>query len=70
MIDDDDADFFLLFSMGTPGWIGVLLLAIAIAVIVAASQNKSDCRKQHCDSGKPKVVENECVCVQPAGAAQ
>lgn len=66
MIDNEDADFVLLWGIATPGWLGLIVVAIAFVLFVIAASNSEDCAERKCERGKPKVVENECVCVEAA----
>lgn len=66
MIDDSDADFSLLISSGTPGWIGLVLLVLAIVVRLVACSNDDECGKKHCPHGHPTLTAHECLCVEAA----
>jgi hypothetical protein len=64
MIDDSDGDFFGLMSMGTGGWLGVLLAIAAIVLWVIAACNEVDCEAKSCPGGaKAKLLDHACVCV-------
>jgi hypothetical protein len=64
MIDDSDVDFAELAWIATPtGCLGSLVfIAIIIALVCVAAQNKDECATKHCDVGKPTLAHHECVC--------
>lgn len=62
MIDDSDGDFAALASIGTPGWLGLLIFLVAIGLWFVACQNKDECAQKHCDTGKPVLAHHQCVC--------
>lgn len=67
MIDDDDADFAWLASLGTTGWVAVLLVVVAIVLAIVAASNREACEARHCPDGqKPRLLNGECLCVMEA----
>jgi hypothetical protein len=64
VIDDSDADFALLASMGSTGWVGFLLLVLAIVLYVVAADNAAECAERSCRVGVAKLIDHECVCVE------
>lgn len=62
MIDDSDADFALLAGGNMGGWIGAIVLLLAVALYFIACQNKDECAQKHCDAGKPVLAHHQCVC--------
>jgi hypothetical protein len=72
MIDDDDVFAALVFlPSGGRGPLGLLVglasLAIIIGLMIAASSNNDECGRMSCPEGqKPRLMKNECLCVQPA----
>ena len=66
MIDNDDASWFGLASMSTGGWLGLVFFIIFIVFKIQACNNIEKCSTMKCDIGTPKLVKNECLCVQRA----
>lgn len=67
MIDYDDASDFALMSWIFDHWFGLVLGIAAIVIFVIAAMNDSDCSKKTCpNDAKPKLMENQCLCVVEA----
>ncbi len=65
-VDSSDVNFVLLaFNPTTPLGVGLWLIAIGIVLMFAAS-NASDCSKRHCETGVPRVIDHNCICVEKA----
>jgi len=66
MIDNEDSDDVMLLGLFTPGWMGAALVVLALVFWLVASQNADECASKACPSGKPKLMEHECLCVEQA----
>jgi hypothetical protein len=67
MIDDDDVEFAVLSWFPGGGWFVALLgLVVVVWMLVAVSQNKTECAQQHCEHGTPILANHECLCVERA----
>lgn len=66
MLDDDDLGEILLF-WPVSGWVTLALgIAVAIIVAIAVSNNREDCFKMSCATGKPVLMDHSCYCVEKA----
>lgn len=67
MIDHDDGDAFWLAGLFSPGLLALVLLVCAIVFWVIAASNEKSCASLACtNSQTPKLMENECLCVEKA----
>lgn len=67
MIDDSDADEFMLFSLFTDGWPGIVLAILAVILYFVAAGNSADCSKKSCPTGmQPKLMDHACLCTMEA----
>mgnify|MGYP001579847556 CR=1 FL=1 len=63
MVDDSDVELAAwIFNPTTWFGLGLTVMVLLIIALIAAS-NEKECEAKHCDAGKPKLMDHECVCV-------
>ncbi len=67
MIDDDDVDMMILSAPTNGGWVGGLIVLVAVLFLaLLAHLDREECGRRACVRGEPMVVNHECFCVETA----
>lgn len=45
------------------GWLGLVVLILAIVIFAMVCQNEQECAQKKCTQGAAKFIEGECYCV-------
>ena len=66
MIDFDDASDMFWFGIIFNGWTAIVCIIVGVVFMFLAQGNSSDCEKMMCEIGKPRLMNNTCLCVSEA----
>lgn len=66
MIDSDDVFLWAAFGP-VGGWVLTTIFVVVLAFLGwRACDNNTQCKRQHCEAGRPVLVKGDCVCVGEA----